>query len=163
MWFLSKQFKFCEFKKIYTSISDQRAYFCEKKFPSCSKNCMSFSRLAASIWHCSSKIIFVKSCCFCCAFSSAFIWTSCKSTNRSCKEIFSLFLEFREILFLKFSTPFFWAFVGNFKGLSASVDFFIFHLPEDITGAEEKVCWSQVGNWFALAKCMKDTCGRVKC
>ena len=94
MWFLSKQFKFCEFKKIYTSISDQRAYFCEKKFPSCSKNCMSFSRLAASIWHCSSRIIFVKSCCFFCAFSSAFIWTSCKSTNRSCKEIFSLFLEF---------------------------------------------------------------------
>ena len=72
----------------------------------------------------------MKSCYFLCTSFRTFIWTSCKSTNRSCKNIFSLFLDFEGFSSPRFSASFFRIFLGDFKGLSPSVDFIIFCLPK---------------------------------
>ena len=51
--------------------------------------------------------------------------------------MFSLLLDFEGFFFLRLSTSLFQILLGDFKGLSASVDFIICRLPEDITGAEK--------------------------
>ena len=68
--------------------------FVQIHFLAAVKNCPSFSNWAASIWRCSSSMIFMKSCCLFCPSSNAFIWTFCKSSNRSCNDVFSLFVDF---------------------------------------------------------------------
>ena len=57
----------------HTSISYQRVDFCANKSPSCSKNCLFFSRSAAPFWLCSSGMVFTRSCCLFCASSRAFM------------------------------------------------------------------------------------------
>ena len=78
----------------HTSISYWRVYFCANKFPNCSKNVLSFSRSAASIWRCSSSMAFMKSCCVFCASSSTFIWISLAVLTTICSRSFWISTNF---------------------------------------------------------------------